>query len=106
MDNMLKVAATARKLKITAVMDAAPFVKLGVPPDDAPPRTSLAVDVGGRTLSVDLATKSVRKAVKCLLENGEQDVVLLLQGTLAADNRVEDAGLVAQVKAKPPQTTA
>jgi hypothetical protein len=103
---MLKLATAARKLKITCMLDAAPFVRLGVPPDDAPPRTSLIVAVGDRRLSVDLATKSVRKAVKSLLENGEQDVVLLLQGTLAADNHVEEAGLVAQVKAKPPQTTA
>jgi hypothetical protein len=101
---MLKLATTARKLKITAVLDAAPFVKLGVPPDDAPPRTSLIVAIGDRTLSADLATKSVRKAVKTLLEHGEQNVVLVLQGALAADNRVEEAGLVAQVKA--PQTAA
>jgi hypothetical protein len=31
---------------------------------------------------------------------------LVLQGTLATDNRVEEAGVVAQVKAKSPQTTA
>ena len=103
---MLELATSARKLKITAVLDAAPFVKLGVPPDNAPPRINLVVTVGDRTLHADIATKSVRKAVKSLLENGEQDVVLLLQGTLAADNHVEEAGLVAQVKAKPPQTTA
>jgi hypothetical protein len=101
---MLKLATTARKLKITAVIDAAPFVKLGVPPDNAPPRTTIVVDVGGRMLSVDIATKSVRKAVKTLLEHGEQNVALVLQGALAADNRVEEAGLVAQVKA--PQTAA
>jgi hypothetical protein len=96
---MLTLTTTARKLKITAMIDAAPFVKLGVPPDDSPPRTILTVAVGGRTITADLATKSVRKAVKTLLERGEQNVALILQGALAADNRVEEAGLVAQVKA-------
>jgi hypothetical protein len=62
------------------------------------------VAVGDRTLSVDLATKSVRKAVRTMLEHGEQNVALVLQGALAADDRVEEAGLVAQVKV--PQTAA
>jgi hypothetical protein len=96
---MVKIATAACKLKITAVLDAAPFVKLGVPPDDAPPRTNLVVDVSGRTVTADIATKSIRKAVKTLLEHGEQNVALVLQGALTADNRVEEAGVVAQVKA-------
>jgi hypothetical protein len=56
----------------------------------------------GRTLHADLATKSVRKAVKTLLEHGEQNVALIIQGSLAADNRVEEAGITAQVKVQPP----
>jgi hypothetical protein len=96
---MLKLATTARKLKITVVLDAAPFVNLGVPPDDAPSRTSLVVAVGDRAVTADIATKSVRKAVRTLLEHGEQNVALVLQGSLAADNSVEEAGIVAQVKA-------
>jgi hypothetical protein len=31
---------------------------------------------------------------------------MIKQGALATDNRVEDAGITAQVKAKPPQTAA
>jgi hypothetical protein len=75
-----------RKLKITAVLDAAPFVKLGVPPDNAPPRTNLVVTVGDRTLHADLATKSVRKAIRTLLELGEQNITLIIQGSLEADH--------------------
>ena len=85
---MLELATSARKLKITAVLDAAPFVKLGVPPDNAPPRTNLVVTVGDRTLHADLATKSVRKAVRTLLEHGEQNITLIIQGSLAADGAV------------------
>lgn len=104
---MLKLATSARKLKITAVLDAAPFVKLGVPPDNAPPRTNLVVTVGDRTLHADLATKSVRKAARTLLEHGEQNITLIIQGSLAADNRVEEAGITAQVKVQSPsQPTA
>jgi hypothetical protein len=41
----------------------------------------------------------VRKAVKTLTESGADNVVLLIQGTLTAGNRIEEAGLVANVKA-------
>lgn len=54
--------------------------------------------VGDRTLHVDLARKSVRKAVRTLLEHGEQNIALIIQGSLAADNHVEEAGITAQVK--------
>jgi len=55
---MPNIVTTARKLKITVVIDSAPFVQLGVPPDNAPPRTVVTVTVGGRTLVADIATKS------------------------------------------------
>lgn len=98
---MLKLATGARKLKITAVLDAAPFMKFGVPPDNAPPRTNLVVTVSDRMLHADVATKSVRKAVKTLLEHREQNITLMIQGSLVADNRVEEAGITAQVKVQP-----
>lgn len=103
---MLTLTTTARKLKITAVIDAAPFVKMGVPPDNAPSRTVIAVTVGGRKITADVATKSVRKAVKQLLEHGAENVTLILQGELNAQNQVESAGVVAQVKAQTAQTAA
>jgi hypothetical protein len=95
----MKIATTARKLKVTAVIDAAPFVELRNIPDTAPSRTELIITVDGRPISADLATKSVRKAVKTLTESGADNVVLLIQGTLTAGNRIEEAGLVANVKA-------
>jgi hypothetical protein len=65
------------------------------------------VTVGDRTLHADLATKSVRKAVRTLLEHGEQNITLIIQGSLGADNRVEEAGITAQVKVQSPsQPTA
>ncbi len=95
---MTFIATTARKLKVTMVIDAAPFATLRAVPDDAPARTNLAIAVGGRTVTADIATKSLRKAVKTLTENGADNVVLILQGVLAADDRIEEAGITAQVK--------
>ena len=94
----LKLTTTARKLKVTAMLDTAPFVALRIVPDNAPSRTEITITVGGRTVSADLATKSVRKAVKTLIEHGPDSVVLILQGALSSDNRIEEAGITAQVK--------
>jgi hypothetical protein len=98
---MLTLKTDAKKLKVTLVLESASFVQMGVPPDSVPPRTTIAVNVGGRTVTADIATKSVRKAVKQLLEHGAPNVTLILQGTLAANNSIEEAGLVAQAKAQP-----
>jgi hypothetical protein len=95
---LTNISTSARKLKITVVIDSDPFVKTGVPPDNAPSRTAINVNVGGRTISADIATKSIRKAVKALLEHGQQNVALILQGELNAKDQVESAGIVAQVK--------
>jgi hypothetical protein len=96
-----KLTTTARKLKVSLVIDAAPFAALRIP-DDVP-RVEVTVTVGGRTVSADLATKSVKKAVKALADHGVDGVVLVLQGALSADNRIDDAGIVAQIKEAKPQ---
>jgi hypothetical protein len=93
-----KLATTARKLKVM-VIDAAPFAAPRAVPDNAPARTDITISVGGRTVSADLATKSVRKAVKTLTENGTENVVLILQGALGPNDCIEEAGITAQVKA-------
>jgi hypothetical protein len=59
------------------------------------------VNVGGRSVTADIATKAVRKAVKALQEHGAQSVTLLLTGELNAKDQVESAGLAAQAKAQP-----
>ncbi len=56
--------------------------------------------VDGRTVTADVATKAVRKAMKVLGEHGSENVVLLVQGVLAAGDKIEECGLVAQVKAR------
>jgi hypothetical protein len=104
----LKLTTTARKLKVTVMIDAAPFAALRTVPDNAPPRTEITITVGDRTISADLATRSVRKAVKTLIEHGTDNVALILQGALGPNNRIEEAGITAQVKgpAEPQPVTA
>jgi hypothetical protein len=96
---MPKIAATARKLKVTSVLDPAPFVDMPMPPDNAPGRSELAVTVDGRTYRADVATRSIRRVVAALEEHGPDGVALLLQGALGAGNEILEAGLAAQPKA-------
>jgi hypothetical protein len=94
----LKIGTTARKLKVTLVLEAGPLAALRIP-DGAPSRTELTVMVGGRAVVADLATKAVRKVVKALADHGTDGVVVLLQGVLEVGDRVGDAGISATVKA-------
>jgi hypothetical protein len=55
----MRLATTAKKLKVTLVIDAAPLVALRAVPDNAPSRTELTIAVGGRIVAADVATKSV-----------------------------------------------
>ena len=103
---VLQVRATARKLKVTTVLDAAPFAALRQLPDNAAQRTEITVEVGAQRLSANIATKSLRRAVAAIAEHGPDGIVLLLQGTLTAADRLEEAGLSAQVKAKPAEQQA
>jgi hypothetical protein len=52
---MPKLATSARKLKITAVLDAVPFVKLGVPPG-----RGAAPGRGASTSTTRFAAQSLR----------------------------------------------
>ena len=94
----MTIKLSARKLKITTILDPAQFAALGVIPDGASSRTTLSVTIGARTVTAEIATKSIRKAVKTITDNGPDKVVVLLQGSLAASDYIEEAGLVAQVK--------
>lgn len=94
---MPEIRAAARKLKVTTVLDPAPFAALKIA-ELVGARTQLVIDVGGRKLHADLNTKSLRKACVTLAEHG-QDVALVLQGVLVGD-RLDEAGLEAPVKVK------
>ena len=91
---------TARSLKTTLVLDASSFIGLQVP--NGIPKFDIAVEVAGRTVTASVNAKSVRKAAATVAEHGPDMVAVILQGSLAMDNTLAEAGLVAQVKQPKP----
>jgi hypothetical protein len=73
----MRINTSAKKLKVTAVIDAAPFAALHIL-DSAPPRTEIMVRIGEQTFWTDVTTKSLRKAVKALAEAGAGNVALII----------------------------
>lgn len=90
----------AKAIKVVIGLDPAQLLGLRVRDGDL--RTPLIVEVGGRRVTVDLASKSVRKAMKTIRENGVDGTLCGLQGTLKAGDVLTDAGLSAQVKVVTP----
>ena len=92
--NTMKLNAKA--LKVTLVLDATELAAL---PDPTAARIVLQISVaGGRTVSADIAGKSLRKAKATIAEHGPDNVAVVLQGKLMDGNVVAEAGLVAQSK--------
>jgi hypothetical protein len=94
----MKITTTSRKLKVTAVIDSAPLAALKAIPDNAPPRCELVVKVDGQNFTADISSKTLRKAVRTLTESGIANCTCIIQGTLAGNDRIEEAGLVCNVK--------
>ncbi len=58
----------------------------------------MRIQVDGRTVTADIAAKSLRKAKAMIAEHGADNVATIVQGKLAAGDVVLEAGFVAQVK--------
>jgi hypothetical protein len=85
---------SARTLKCTLLLEASELVDPG-----GSARVSLQISVAGdRTVTADVASKSVRKCRAVIAEHGADNVALVLQGKLMDDGTVSEAGLVAQPK--------
>jgi hypothetical protein len=89
----------AKSLKATLVLDASEIAKLPTPPNGVP-RTTLRISVAGRIVTADLNSKSVRKALLTIQEAKPENVACILQGRLAGDDTLLDAGLSALPKTK------
>lgn len=61
-------------------------------------RTRLRIQIHGRMIVAEIATKSLRKAIAVIAEHGADGVAAFVQGKLAPGNIVEEAGLIAQPK--------
>jgi hypothetical protein len=90
---------TAKALKCVMVLDPAAVQAFRLPPGDI--RTTISINVGGRVVTADLASKSIRKCTAAITEHGADGVAVVLQGKLRHDNSLDEAGLVAQVKTPP-----
>lgn len=85
----------ARALKVTLVLDPAELALLA---DPSTARTTLTIKVDGRTVTADIAAKSLRRAKAAIAQYGGNGCSVLVQGKLAAGDVLQDAGLVAQPK--------
>jgi hypothetical protein len=98
---------SARSIKVTLVLDpleVADVLQLTVAVAD--PRVPFAIDVEGRRLRCIFAAKSVRKCMALLHAQGPGNVAVIVQGKLMRDDTLAEAGLVAQVKVRPPEPAA
>jgi hypothetical protein len=65
---------------------------------DGQPRTTLCIKVAGRNVAADIASKSLRKAITTIAENGADQCVAIVQGKLERADTLSEAGLVVQLK--------
>ena len=96
---------TASRLKITVVLNAAEIAAVRAPQTNGTDkqRVTLRIRLPDRTITAEIAAKSLRKAQTAIREAGADAILLMLQGQLIAGDRVAEAGLSAQPKTpKPP----
>jgi hypothetical protein len=68
------------------------------------PRVKVRTRVPDRRLSTDVASKSLRKALRAIRDAGADNVALVLQGWCLVGDTIAEAALSAQPRAaKPPQ---
>jgi len=89
-----------KAVKVVIPLDAAALARLR--PPEGLPRIVLAVRVDTRVLTVDVAAKSLRKAIAVARHTGAENAVAFIQGKLVADT-VTEAGIVAQPKVQKPE---
>jgi len=77
---------------------------LAITAGEGKPRVSLHIRLPDRTVTAEIASKSLRKAQTAIRTTGADNLVLMLQGRLAAGDVIAEVGLSAQPKAaRPPQ---
>jgi hypothetical protein len=91
---------TASRLKVTVVLNAAELSTVSAPQDQQ--RITLRIRLADRTITAEIAAKSLRKAQNAIREAGADAIVLMLQGRLVAADVIAEAGLSAQPKAAKP----
>jgi hypothetical protein len=100
--NPAMAIVTAKSLKVTVVLDPASVQTIAAPEGGAA-RTMLNVRLPDRTLTVDLASKAIRKAQAVIDEHGVDGTAVILQGKLLAGDVLAECGILAQPKGKKPE---
>jgi hypothetical protein len=90
---------TATRLKVTTTLNGEEL--LAVPAPEGKPRITLRIRLPDRTLTAEIAAKSLRRAQAAIREDGADNIALVLQGHLIIDAIVE-AGLAAQPRTTKP----
>jgi hypothetical protein len=88
----------ARALKCTVVLDPSEVAHLVAP--DGKPRVAVDIRLPDRRVTVDIAAKSVRRALAVIAEQGPDGVSVIIQGKLVGDT-ITEAGIMAQPKVRP-----
>jgi len=92
---------TASRLKVTTVLNATEL--LAVPAPEGKPRITLRIRLPDRTITAEIAAKSLLKAQTAIRETAADSIAPVLQGHLVAGDVIAEAGLSSQPKAaKPP----
>jgi hypothetical protein len=94
----MPVALVGRSIKVVVPLDPQSVLAVECP-ESGPSRTHLTVRIGEQTLRAEIASKAVRKAQGVLRQ---ADTFAMLLGKLVG-SRIEECGLVAQVKAPKPE---
>jgi hypothetical protein len=94
----MPVAVIGRSIKVVVPLDPQSVLAVECP-ESGPSRTHLTIRVGEQTLRAEVASKAVRKAQGALRQ---ADAFAMLLGKLVGA-RIEECGLVAQVKAPKPE---
>jgi hypothetical protein len=101
------VTLTAKALKVTLVLDAAQVAAIDLADGQPAPPFSVGIAsangaVDGRKVTAQVNAKSLRKVIAAIGQHGPDHVAVILQGKLIEGDILAEAGLVAQVKAVPP----
>lgn len=91
---------SAKRLKVTLALDATELLAIAAP--EGKPRITLRIRLPDRTVTAEIASKSLRKAQTAIREAGADSIALVLQGRLVARDVIAEAGLSAQPKAAKP----
>ena len=107
MPQPLRLTTSGRRMKATMLLDPTPFAAMQHVVDSTPPWTVLTVELAGRTIQANIATRSLRRAVAAIRDHGADGLALTLQGDdLTGSGALEEAHLAVQPKAKPAEQPA